>query len=105
MTRRPTPITAKSKATGQEIKYRSLAHASQEGGFCSSSITLCLRGVISSHAGFEFTTTAKLDPPRRPERVARVKELRAKGLSYAKVAKAMGLSESTVYYHDRNNAR
>ncbi|MGL5215847.1 MAG: helix-turn-helix domain-containing protein [Aeromonas hydrophila] len=104
MTRRPTPITATSEATGEVISYRSLAHAAQEGGFCSATITLCIRGIIPSHAGFKFEATVPLEPPRRPERAAKVKALRATGMSYAKIGKALGISESTAYYHARSTA-
>ncbi|MGL4755331.1 MAG: hypothetical protein ACRCXB_23470 [Aeromonadaceae bacterium] len=104
MTRRPTPITATSILTGIATEYRSIAEAGDKGGFCRATITLCIRGIVPSHAGFTFTTTAKLDPPRRPELAAKVKELRAQGLSYAKVGKALGIAESTAYYHARNKS-
>lgn len=104
MTRRPTPVKATSIATGETVDYRSISEAIKLGGFCGATITLCIRGIVPSHAGFRFTTTAKLDPPRRPELAAKVKELRAQGLSYAKIGKALGVAESTAYYHARNKS-
>ncbi|QIZ02661.1 hypothetical protein AhyVDH1_056 [Aeromonas phage AhyVDH1] len=104
MTRRPVPIVATSIQTGEVFNYPSRAAAAESGGFCAATITLCIRGIVPSHAGFKFHATAKLDPPRRPKLAAKVKELRATGLSYAKTAKALGISESTAYYHARNRA-
>ncbi|ANZ52245.1 hypothetical protein Ahp2_63 [Aeromonas phage Ahp2] len=104
MTRRPTPVTATSIATGISTNYRSISEAGEKGGFCKATITLCIRGIVPTHAGFRFTTSAKLDPPRRPELAAKVKELRAEGMSYAKIGKALGVAESTAYYHARNKS-
>lgn len=104
MTRRRIPIKATSLATGEIFRYPSRAAAAEQGGFCAATITLCIRGVVPSHAGFTFEATAPLDAPRRPALASKVKALRATGLSYAKTAKALGISESTAYYHARNKS-
>ena len=50
--RKRVPVVAKNIITGDEYTFESLADAEMRGGFYQASISRCLNGEQSSHAGY-----------------------------------------------------
>lgn len=97
---KPNPLIAKCLRTGGITRFPSMAKAAEE-GFSQSCISRVIRGVATSYAGYEWTTTAPIRPSQRSEYRANIKALHAQGKGPVEIAQLLGCSHSTVHYHIR----
>ncbi|MGL5215851.1 MAG: hypothetical protein ACRC8R_12045 [Aeromonas hydrophila] len=86
-------VIGTSQATGEKVRYETIAEACRQGGFDPDCISLCINGLARHHAGFEWVEEGHENrPPQVSPKVRQAAELRNAGHGNRELADIMGIS-------------
>lgn len=91
-----TAVAAICLTTGTRVEFPTIRRCSDEGGFDYTAIRNCLHGRAKSHAGHRFEALGPLRKVKTTTNIAKVAQLRNKGLSNPEIAKKLGLDPKTI---------